>query len=74
MMNRGPWMFQGGGIMGIIVIAVIAYFLIKYFDENKSKTNNFRKQDNAMDIIDERYAKGEIDDEEYNRRKQILQD
>ena len=74
MMYRRFGMFEGGGILGLILIAIIAYFLIKYFNENKNVSNRFNKKENAIDLLNARYAKGEIDDEEYNRRKNILKD
>ncbi|NMA49933.1 MAG: hypothetical protein GX947_09265 [Tissierellia bacterium] len=60
--------------MGLILVVIVAYFLIKYFNENKNISDPFRKKDNAIDILNERYAKGEIDEEEYNKRKRILKD
>lgn len=74
MMYRGFGMFGGGGLLGLILIAIILYFLIKYLNDNKNASDSFRKKDNAIDILNERYAKGEIDEEEYNRRKKILKD
>lgn len=72
MMGRGFGMFGGGGIVGIILIAIVAYFLFKYFNENQTNTNTFSKKNNAIDLLNERYAKGEIDEDEYNRRKKVL--
>ncbi|NBI07246.1 hypothetical protein D3Z33_10335 [Senegalia massiliensis] len=61
--------------MGLILVAVVVYFLIKYFNENNNNnTNTFSKKSNSLDILNERYARGEIDDEEYNRKKKILKD
>jgi putative membrane protein len=72
MMYGGSGMFGGGGILGIIIIIVAIYFVIKYINENKNNSNIFRKKDSAIDILNERYAKGEIDEEEYNKRKNML--
>jgi len=71
-MYGGSGMFGGGGILGIIIIIVAIYFVIKYINENKNNSNIFRKKDSAIDILNERYAKGEIDEEEYNKRKNML--
>ena len=60
--------------MGLIVIAIVAYLFMKHFNENKSNSNSVTKEKSALDLLNERYAKGEIEDEEYNRRKKILED
>lgn len=74
MMNGGYGMFGGGGILGIILIAIVAFFAIKYFNENKNDSNVFTNKNDALDVLDQRYARGEIDEEEYNRKKKILKD
>jgi putative membrane protein len=74
MMYRGFGMFGGGGLVGLILIAIILYFLIKYLNDNRKVSDTFKKTDNAIDILNERYANGEIDEEEYNKRKKMLKD
>ncbi|MDY0235719.1 MAG: SHOCT domain-containing protein [Gudongella sp.] len=74
MMYRGFGMFGGGGIVGLVLIAIVAFFAYKYLHDNKNVSDTFRKKDNALDILNERYAKGEIDDEEFNKRKKTLND
>jgi putative membrane protein len=74
MMYRGYGMFGWGGILVLILIIIVAYFLVKHFTENKNKSNTFREKDNAIDILNERYAKGEIDEEEYLKRKKALRE
>jgi putative membrane protein len=74
MMYRGYGMFGGGGLLVIILVVIVAYFLIKYFNENKNVSDTFSKKDSAIDILNGRYAKGEIDEEEYIKRKRILKD
>ena len=73
MMYGGRGMF-GGGLLCLIIIGIIIYFIIKMFDKNDNNSNAFSKKGNAIDLLNERYAKGEIDEEEYNRKKKILKD
>lgn len=60
--------------MGFILILVVGYFLYKYFTENKPFSDSFRKRQDPMDLLKERYAKGELDEEQYNRIKRNLRD
>lgn len=41
---------------------------------NKSKDNSSKKDDTALETLKKRFAEGEISEEEYKRRKTILQD
>lgn len=76
MMHRGYWMFGGGAlrILGFLLILVAGYFLIKYFTNNKGQSHIPNREDNALNILRERYAKGEIDEEEYRERLRNLED
>ncbi len=74
-MHRGYGIFGGMSLLGIIVIGLGIYLLVHYINENKKQPVQSRTNTNrALDILDERYAKGEIDEEEYKRRKQVLKD
>lgn len=74
MMHRGYGMFGFGGLVSLIIIIIIGYLLIRYLRENKNSSTTFSNESRALDILNERYAKGEIDEDEYNRRKKILKD
>lgn len=82
MMHRGYGWFGGMGFLGIIIAIVVIYLLIQYFSENKrnrytDEEGTHKPMDSnreALDILDERYAKGEIDEEEYKQRKKVLKD
>jgi putative membrane protein len=75
MMSDYGFMGMGGGFMGgifmilfwvLVIIGII--YLVKYLSQNQNK-----KQDKTpLDILKERYAKGEIDKEEFEKRKNDL--
>lgn len=58
-----PFIFMGFRLLFFVGIAVLAYKLIKQYG-NKSR--------DAVKILDIAYAKGEISDEEYMKRKNAL--
>ncbi len=68
--------FFGGGFYIILFWALIiigAVYLIKYF-VSKGKKDGKKKEgeDKAKGILEERYARGEIDEEEFNKKKKDL--
>jgi putative membrane protein len=70
MWGGGNWMFGGlmmvvfwGLVIGLIVLAVRGF----------SGRSDTTPPPNALDILRERYAKGEIDEDEYERRKAKLE-
>lgn len=54
--------WTGGGLMflGIIIIGIIVYLLLRDNNKNKNLSSS-----NAQDILKERLAKGEIDEAMY---------
>ncbi|WP_448375489.1 SHOCT domain-containing protein [Fervidobacterium sp.] len=54
---------------GLFLIAV--FVIYKLFFE---KSNLLRKKDNAIEILKERFVKGEISEEEYRKMRSILEE
>jgi len=71
MMGYGLSGFGGGIFMILFWILIIAgiVVLVKYVMGNNTKSES----KNALDILKERYAKGEIDKDEYEAKKKDLQ-
>lgn len=75
MVSNYGFMGMGGGYMGavfmilfwILVIAVIVY-LIRFLSQDR----NEKKDKTPREILEERYARGEIDKEEFERKKKDL--
>lgn len=57
-------------IMPIILIGLLIYVV-----SNQGQNNNVKDigtKDNSLDILSERFARGEINENEYNDKKNIL--
>jgi putative membrane protein len=64
---------NGGGFMWFIVAVVVGvavYFTLQFM---KSKGFNGPTVETPLDILRKRYAKGEIDKEEFERKKKDLE-
>lgn len=60
------------GLFLLLILVIIAvYFIVHQFSRSNAK-NGSGSTDDALEILHERYARGEIDDEEYNRKKAEL--
>ena len=60
------------GLIWLIVIVVIAYFIYKLIKNEKILSTNRPVMRNAEDILAERYAKGEMTREQYMQMKEDL--
>ena len=72
-------MFFGSVFMILLVIAAVAavVLLIRSFGVGgifSSDTGKRQDGDRALEILKERFARGEIDAKEFNERKQLLSD
>jgi len=70
--TQEEWFDQvlGSLIVGIPIIVVGAVFLRKY-DKDKRKIS--QKEDSSLEILKQRYAKGEITKEDYVKMKEELE-
>ncbi|GAB6171826.1 hypothetical protein JCM15765_13040 [Paradesulfitobacterium aromaticivorans] len=59
-------------IFWLALIGIGVYFYRRYANRIPTGTGTFGRS-NALDILRERYARGEIDAEEYQRRRQDLE-
>ncbi len=76
MMGGGLGMGFGMGWFGLIFwIAIIALVIwgIKVISENRSANESRSSSHRAVEILKERYARGEIDREEFEARKRDIE-
>lgn len=76
MQGMGGWPMIFGALMMILVLAAViavVVLLVRAFTSGGHAAPPTRSSGrSALDILDERYARGEIDQEEYQQRKKDL--
>ncbi|MCT8139314.1 SHOCT domain-containing protein [Anaerobacillus sp. CMMVII] len=78
MMMAGGYGFGGLGILGMffqIAMMLGFVFLIVYLFQSFSRSNDKKLssgEKTSVQILEERYARGEIDDEEFKQKKIVL--
>jgi len=73
MMRYGNSMMGGGfGMMIflIIIIGIVVFIVYKPLQNNNIK--DIRARDNSLEILNERFARGEINEDEYNHKKDLI--
>jgi len=70
-------MMMGGGvgtILLLVVLAVAVWAIIKVFPDWQDRVglNSSRREDSAEETLRQRFARGEIDAEEYQRSLEVL--
>ncbi len=74
--------FHGFGLMGVwgvlfwMIMLVVMFYLVRlllspFFPERRAKPD---EQEAALVILKKRFARGEIDEEEFVRRKRVLEE
>jgi len=64
--HMSGWMWWGMGIMGLFwaALIVVGVWAVRRFTD--------RPRASARDILDERFARGEIDADEFERQREVL--
>ena len=58
-----------GWLFGLIVLILIIWIVTKSINSGHHSTTTHEKQKSALDILKERYARGEISKEEFQEKK-----
>lgn len=68
-----PWMSFGPIIMLVFVIVCVAMMVFMMRGGMMHGMMHGRRHSRAIDILNERYARGEIDKAEYDERRRLLE-
>lgn len=68
-------LFFGGGLMWVVWLVLIVglLYVVKVIVSGSSSENISTNKESPIDILDKRLARGEIDIDEYKRRKDELE-
>ena len=69
--GMGDWMMVGYSLVGLLILAVIVGALIA-LSRRTSWPRGSIGATSAKELLDQRYARGGIDDDEYFRRLSVL--
>jgi len=68
--DHGGWMFGGG--LGMVLLWLIPIALAIWFFSSRSSSRNGPSEKTPLDTLKERYAKGEIGQDEYEQKKRDI--
>lgn len=74
MMWGNGWDWIGGGLMMVILwggLAALVVFLVRRFGDRSTRGDEQRRPD-PQEILAERFARGEISEDEFEQRRQYL--
>lgn len=68
------WGWVAGFIVLIALIALVVFAIVKAANNNghTNYSNNYDETRKAIELLNQRLANGEIDEEEYKRKKDLL--
>ena len=74
-MNYGNGYSMMGGWFGMMIIPIILIGIVIFVVAKKGQNNNVNEigtRDTSLNILSERFARGEINEDEYNHKRDIL--
>lgn len=74
MMGYGYGMMGGFGVLSLLLIGLVIYAVVKLAQGGNGNNDKRSKGNDALNILNQRYASGEISEEEYKQKKKMLRD
>jgi putative membrane protein len=63
------WGIGWGWIIGLIVLVIVIWMIVRVVNQKKSQEHH---EKTPIDILNERYARGEISKQEYDVKKKAI--
>jgi putative membrane protein len=63
------WIMGWGWVIGLLILIVVFWIIVRIVNQNYHSRSSIKT---PLDILKERYARGEIDKEEYEERKKDI--
>lgn len=74
----GRYNMMGGGwlmmLLPVLLIGFAVYAIMRTSQNNSNNNSHYNSNNDALNILNKRYAQGEISEEEYIQKKNILKD
>lgn len=67
------WGMGFGWLVGLVLIGLLIWVVKIGMDNGRSHGMNSPHEETALDILKKRYARGEIDQQEYEAKKKLLE-
>jgi putative membrane protein len=72
------WHDGGWGVLWMIlwwaVVVALVVLVVRWITQSSGTGSTGGRPSDALDILDERFARGEISEEEYRERKRVLEE
>jgi putative membrane protein len=68
----GGWMMAGYGLIAALLLAAVVALIIVVVTRGRNRVDKDATTPTAAEILAQRYARGEIDDDEYLQRRSVL--
>ena len=76
MMDGNGWGWMAGGLMMLIFwggLVALVVFLVRGFGARSPQSEEKRSGPDAEEILAERFARGEISEDEFDQRRRVLE-
>jgi putative membrane protein len=74
MMWGDGWCGFGTGLVWLVFLAVVVAGIVLALRGSSDRAIDRGRGKNALDVLEERFARGEIDRDEYEERRRVLLD
>ena len=66
------WGMGFGWTIGLILLVLVVWAIVKFVNTKNTNHSTTDKQQTALEILKERFAKGEINKDEFEDKKRVL--